>query len=56
MPLIILGTGVVKKLFETWEEPLGEEVLLGGSRYVVVGVTESRGKLYRLGCHRITSV
>lgn len=43
MPLIILGTGVVNKLFETWEEPLGEEVLLGGSRYVVVGVTESRG-------------
>lgn len=42
-PLIIIGTGIVSKLFESWENCIGEEVMLGGSRYVVVGVTESRG-------------
>lgn len=44
--LIIIGSGVLSKLFESWEDCIGKEVLLGGSRYVVVGVTESRGATF----------
>jgi len=41
--MIVIGSKIVSKLFEEWEEPVGENILLKGSRYTVIGVLESRG-------------
>ncbi|MBT7651885.1 MAG: FtsX-like permease family protein [Flavobacteriales bacterium] len=42
-PLIIIGSNIKDKLFEPWEEVVGSNLLLSGSRYTVIGVLESRG-------------
>jgi putative ABC transport system permease protein len=44
--LIIIGSKIVSKLFEPWEEPVGGNILLAGSRYLVIGVLESRGSSF----------
>jgi len=41
--LIIIGANIEKKLFEPWEDVVGSNVLLSGTRYIVIGVLESRG-------------
>ncbi len=42
-PLIVIGTKIVSQLFEEWEEPIGSDILLGGTKYFVIGVLEPRG-------------
>ncbi len=42
-PLIIIGSNIEQKLFEPWEQVVGSNLLLSGSRYTVIGVLESRG-------------
>jgi len=41
--LIVLGSNIEKKLFEPWEDVVGSNILLSGTRYIVIGVIESRG-------------
>jgi putative ABC transport system permease protein len=41
--VILLGKSVVDKLFEPWESPVGEPVLVGAQRHIVAGVLEARG-------------
>jgi len=41
--MIVIGSKIVSKLFEEWEEPVGEDIMLKGSRYRIIGVLESRG-------------
>jgi putative ABC transport system permease protein len=43
IPLIIIGSNIEEKLYEPWETVLGTNILLSGSRYLVIGVLESRG-------------
>jgi putative ABC transport system permease protein len=45
-PLIIIGTKIASKLYEQWENPVGTELILGGTRYHVIGVLESRGSSF----------
>jgi putative ABC transport system permease protein len=44
-PVVIIGSEVEDELFPT-ENPLGKDVLVGGSRFTVVGVLVSRGSLF----------
>jgi len=41
--VVLLGQSVVDRLFESWEDPVGQHVLVGAQRYVVAGVMEVRG-------------
>ncbi|MBM72558.1 MAG: ABC transporter [Crocinitomicaceae bacterium] len=45
-PLIIIGTKIVDKLFEEWEDAVGSYILLRGIRYHVVGILKSRGSSF----------
>ena len=45
-PLIIIGSKIVSDLFEEWEEAVGTDILLGGIRYHVIGIIESRGSSF----------
>ena len=45
-PVIVIGTKIVEQLFEEWEDCIGSYILLGGTRYHVVGVLESRGSSF----------
>ncbi len=40
---VLLGQSVVDRLFEAWEDPVGQHILVGAQRYVVAGVLEARG-------------
>jgi putative ABC transport system permease protein len=41
--VVLLGQSVVSRLFESWEDPVGQHVLVGAQRYTVAGVLEARG-------------
>ena len=41
--VVLLGKSVVDRVFQSWEEPVGQYVLVGSQRYIVAGVLESRG-------------
>lgn len=43
IPLIIIGSNIEEKLYEPWETVVGTNLILSGSRYLVIGVLESRG-------------
>ena len=43
IPLIIRGSNIEEKLYEPWETVIGTDINLSGSRYLVIGVLESRG-------------
>ena len=42
-PMILVGSKIVSKLYEEWEDPKGTDLLIGGTKYHVIGVLESRG-------------
>ena len=44
-PVVVLGTEVVSKLFET-ETPIGKDILVGGHRMTVVGVLKQKGQSF----------
>ena len=46
IPLIIIGSNIEEKLYEPWETVIGTNILLSGSRYLVIGVLESRGSSF----------
>jgi putative ABC transport system permease protein len=46
IPLIIIGSNIEEKLYEPWETVIGSNILLSGSRYLVIGVLESRGSSF----------
>lgn len=41
--LAIIGKEVAKKLFESYENPIGKTITVGPARYKVIGVLESKG-------------
>ena len=41
--VVMVGQAIVSRLFETWEDPVGQHVLVGAQRYNVIGVLEARG-------------
>ena len=45
-PLIIVGTKIVEQLYEEWESAVGTDILLGGKKYHIIGVLESRGSSF----------
>ncbi len=44
MPVVVLGTELAEKLFES-VDPIGQEVRVSGERYTVVGVNEPKGRV-----------
>ena len=42
-PVAIVGQSVVDKLFESWESPVGQQILVGTQKYTIAGVLTSRG-------------
>jgi len=46
-PVAVIGTTVVNKLFDG-ENPIGKSLLIGNSRYVVIGIYAKRGSLFGL--------
>jgi putative ABC transport system permease protein len=47
--VVIIGDGVVKKLFRKGENPLQKIISIGGGKYRVVGVLESKGRGFGSG-------
>ena len=44
--VVLLGQSVVDRVFESWEDPVGQHVLVGAQRYTVAGVLEVRGTTF----------
>ena len=44
--VVLIGTSVAERVFESWEDPVGQHVLVGAQRYVVAGVLEARGTTF----------
>lgn len=47
--VVILGDGVIKKIFRKGENPLQKTISIGGGKYRVVGVLESKGRGFGSG-------
>jgi putative ABC transport system permease protein len=47
--VVIIGDGVVKKIFRKGEDPLQKTISIGGGKYRVVGVLESKGRGFGSG-------
>lgn len=47
--VVIVGDGVVKKIFKNGEDPLQKIISIGGGKYRVVGVLESKGRGFGSG-------
>lgn len=47
--VVIIGDGVVKKIFKKGEDPLQKVISIGGGKYRVVGVLESKGRGFGSG-------
>ena len=41
--IVMVGQSVVDRLFESWEDPVGQHVLVGSQRYHIAGILEARG-------------
>ncbi|HAI00909.1 MAG TPA: ABC transporter, partial [Flavobacteriales bacterium] len=41
--VVMVGQSIVSRLFEAWEDPVSQHVLVGAQRYNVIGVLEARG-------------
>jgi putative ABC transport system permease protein len=41
--IVMVGQSVVNRLFESWEDPVGQHVLVGSQRYHIAGILEARG-------------
>ncbi len=41
--VVIIGQGIVSKLFKNKEDPLGKEISIGPGKYKVIGVIKSKG-------------
>ena len=44
--VVLLGQSVVDRVFESWEDPVGQHVLVGAQRYTIAGVLEARGTTF----------
>ncbi len=47
--VVIIGDGVVKKIFRKGEDPLQKIISIGGGKYRVIGVLESKGRGFGSG-------
>lgn len=47
--VVILGDGVIKKIFKRGENPLQKVISIGGGKYRVIGVMESKGLAFGSG-------
>ena len=47
--VVIIGDGVIKKLFRKGENPIQKMISIGGGKYRVVGVLESKGRGFGSG-------
>lgn len=47
--VVIVGDGVLKKIFKSGEDPLQKTISIGGGKYRVVGVLESKGRGFGSG-------
>lgn len=47
--VVIIGDGVVKKIFKKGEDPLQKVISIGGGKYRVIGVLESKGRGFGSG-------
>ena len=44
--VVLLGQSVVDRVFESWEDPVGQHVLVGAQRYTIAGILEARGTTF----------
>ncbi|MBX3175157.1 MAG: ABC transporter permease [Gemmatimonadaceae bacterium] len=44
MPVVVLGSEVAEKLFES-VDPIGQEIRVAGERFTVIGVNEAKGRV-----------
>ena len=44
--VVLLGQSVVDRVFESWEDPVGQHVLVGAQRHTIAGVLETRGTTF----------
>lgn len=47
--VVIIGDGVIKKLFRKGENPIQQTISIGGGKYRVIGVLESKGRGFGSG-------
>jgi putative ABC transport system permease protein len=46
-PVVVVGSEIADKLLEG-EDPIGQPVYIGGSRFTIIGVVKSQGKIFGL--------
>ena len=44
--VMMIGQSIADQIFESWENPIGQSVLVGAQRHVVIGVLEARGATF----------
>ena len=47
--VVIIGDGIIKKIFKKGENPLQKDISIGGGKYRVIGVLESKGSGFGSG-------
>ncbi len=44
--IVIIGSGIVKKLFKSGEEPLHKEISIGNGKYIITGILVEKGESF----------
>ena len=44
--IVILGSGIAKKLFKDGEDPLEKEITVGNGKYIIVGILTEKGESF----------
>ena len=44
--IVIIGSGIAKKLFKSGEDPLGKEITIGNGKYIISGILTEKGESF----------
>ena len=44
--IVIIGSGIARKLFKSGEDPLGKEIKIGNGKYIITGILTEKGESF----------
>ena len=44
--IVIIGSGIARKLFKSGEDPLGKEINIGNGKYIITGILTEKGESF----------